>query len=212
MELSEPDVAIDSASMRANASILIAEMDRDRNGDASEKHFFEAVKLLDKALEPDPYWADYILLKEKITSFLHAEFGCRILRRSGTWEIKCIDVSNALRIPGISRSETFDLECSICGQDPLFCTHIPGQIYDGRLAVGVVKNLEFLHLALTDLPEERNVGIYPRPLTDADIKEFFPEGKAREIFSKGEMRCKDLVRVVRQKDLGGMNFVSPRRQ
>jgi hypothetical protein len=211
MEPYESDVSIDSASMRANASIMIAEIDIDRNRDASEKHFIEAVKFLDKALEQDHYWADYLLLKERITKFLHTEFGCKILRRSGTWEIHCIDVSNALHIPGISRSEKFDLECSICGKDPLFCTHIPGQIYDGRLALGVVKNLEFVHLALTDLPEERNVGIYPRPLADADIKEFFPEGKAREILSKGEMRCKDLVRVVRQKDLGGGNFVPPRR-
>jgi hypothetical protein len=211
MEACESDIVTDSASMRANTAIMIAEMDLYRDRDGSEQHFIEAENLLDKALEPDPYWADYFLLKERITRFLHDEFGCRIVRRSGTWEINCIDVSNALHIPGISRSERFDLECSICGKDPLFCAHIPGQIYEGRLAVGVVKNLEFVHLALTDLPEERNVGIYPRPLTDSDIKEFFPEGKAGEILSKGQMRCKDLVRVVRQKDLGGVNFVRPHR-
>jgi hypothetical protein len=209
MEASEPDVALDSASMRADAGLMMAQRLLNRNRDKAETLLVEAASFLEKALEPDPYWADYLLLRGRIRSFLHNEFGCRISRRNGTWKIDCIDVSNALHIPGISRSEKFDLECSICGKDPMFCAHIPGQTYDGRLALKLVKNLEFDHIAIMidQIPEERNIGLVPRPLTDDDIREFFPEGKAREILSKGELRCKDLIRVIHQEHLGGMNFV-----
>lgn len=209
MESQDQEIATDATSMRANAAIVLAKVEAGRNREVAERHLGEALKFLDKALELDPYWADYDSLRDGIRSYLHSEFGCRIARHRGLWEVHCIDVSNALGIPGISRSEKFDLECSICGKDPMFCAHTPGQIYDGRLALGVVKNLEFDHLALMigGIPEERHIGIFPRPLTDDDIKNFFSVGKAREILSKGEMRCRDLIRVIRQNRLGGMDFV-----
>lgn len=133
MEGKAQDIVTDGASMRANAAIVSAKMEAGRNRDVAESHLREALKLLDKALEPDPYWAEYNFLRDGISNYLHTEFGCRILRHRGLWEVKCIDVSNALGIPGISRSEKFDLECSICKMDPMFCPHIPGEVYDGRL-------------------------------------------------------------------------------
>jgi len=207
----DQDIATDAASMKANASLMMGKMEFGRNRELAESYLDEALKHIDEALKPDPYWADYVSLEDKIRHFVHREFGCRIARQGGLWRISCIDVSNALGILGISRSEKFDLECSICGKDPMFCAHIPGEVYNGRLALEVVKNLEIEHFAfMTDgIPEERHVGILPRPLTDGDIKNFFSEGRARQILSKGEMRCKDLIRVIRQRRLGGMNFVEP---
>ena len=212
MQGPDQDITTDAASMKANAALVMAKMELGRNRELVERYFEEALKFMDEALKPDPYWADYVSLEDKIHRFVHSEFGCRISRQGGLWKIDCMDVSNALRLPGISRSEKFDLECSICGEDPMFCAHIPGEVYDGRLALGIVKNLEFEDIALMigGIPEERHVGIYPRPLTDVDIKRFISEGRARQILSSGEMRCKDLIRVIRQRRLGGMDFVEPR--
>ncbi len=211
MQNSEADVAKDAASMRANGALAMAKMNIQRDRNLAENRLSQALKFLEEALESDPYWADYYFLVGSIRKFLHKEFGCRCLRHHGIWEVKCIDVSNALHIPGISRAERFDLECSICGQDPMNCPHAPGEVYDGRLAVGLVKNLEIDHIAImvNQLPEERHVGIFPRSLTDDDIRDFFPEGKARQILSNGELRCKDLIRVIHRERLGGMNFVRP---
>ncbi len=212
MQTCGPPLSDDMTALKANEALLLAKIEMNRNRDAAEIYLKNALVAIAQALKADEYWADYLSFKEKVRTFIHEEFGCKISRKNGSWEIRCIDVSNALRIPGLSRSETFDLECSICGADPMDCPHRRGEIYGGRLAVGVIKNLKLNHVSLmvNRLPQQRNVGFFPRPLTDDDIKNLFSEGKARQILSNNEMRCTDLIRVVREKNLGGMDFV-PRR-
>lgn len=209
MNKSDLTVSKDSAAMKANSALLMAKMEIHRDRNAAEEYLIQTVESLEKALEPDPYWADYFLLKNRILIFYHEEFGCKILKQNNLWPVQCIGVSNALHIPGISLGETFELKCSICGEDPMNCPHTSGKIYDGRLALEVVKNLEFNHVAIliNQIPEERHVGLLPRPLTDEDIKDFFHKNEADRILKDGMLRCKDLIRAIRKNNLGGMNFV-----
>jgi hypothetical protein len=213
MHASGPPLSEDTAAMKANEALLAAKVEMSRNRSAAEMCLNKALDAISEALKPDEYWADYVFFEEKLRTFTHTEFGCKITRnKNGSWEVRCIDVSNALGIPGLSRSESFDLECSICGADPMYCPHIRGETYGGRLAVGIIKNLKINHIAIiiNRLPQESNIGILPRPLTDADIRNIFSEGKAKQILATNEMRCLDLIRVIREKQLGGTDFVPPR--
>ncbi|MGD0690657.1 MAG: hypothetical protein ABSA50_12945 [Candidatus Bathyarchaeia archaeon] len=210
MQSANSEVSQDSACMKANADLVLARLEITRNRDEAEKLFRSTISALEVALKIDPYWADYFNLRGKIVAYLHTDFGCKIVRNRGVWEIKCIDVSNALRIPGISRSETFDLECSICKKDPMFCPHVSGEVYDGRLALGIVRHLEIKELSIITpphVPEERTIGIWPRPLTDGDIRKLYSEKTARQIIDSGVIRCKDLVRIIRKNNLGGVEWV-----
>ncbi len=212
MHASGSPLSEDMAAMKANEALLEGKVELSRNRPAAEMCLNKALDAIAEALKPDEYWAEYLSLEKNLRTFTHTEFGCKITRNvNGSWEVRCIDVSNALGIPGLSRSELYDLECSICGADPMYCPHIRGKTYGGRLAVGIVKNLKINHIAIMakGLPQERNIGIFPRPLSDADIRNIFSEGKATQILATNEMRCSDLIRVIRAKQLGGTDFVPP---
>ncbi len=210
------EIRTDSHAMRANASLLRSQMKLGRDLEEADELLTEATQRLEKALDPDRHWADYVFLLNHIRSAQHKEIGCKIIRdRNGKWEVRCFAVSNALGIPGISRGEKFDLECSICGRDPMFCSHVAGQVYNGRLAHQMVRNLEIeeISIMINQIPADRHsIGILPRPLTDEDIRKFFNKGRARQILLGGKMRCGDLIRVINQMRLGGADFVLPTRK
>jgi hypothetical protein len=56
------------------------------------------------------------------------------------------------------------IECSICGQDidSLECPHRAGELYMGKLAQGIVRDIKKLdHVALTENPEDKRCVITP---------------------------------------------------
>ena len=48
-------------------------------------------------------------------------------------------------------------ECSICGKDinSLECTHRKGKLYGGKMAVGIVKNIEVDHVSIVSSPADK---------------------------------------------------------
>jgi len=94
MQGPDQDIATDAVSMKANAVLVMGKMEFGRNRELAESFLDEALNFIDEALKPDPYWADYVSLEEKIRRFVHSEFGCRITRQGGLWKISCIDVVN----------------------------------------------------------------------------------------------------------------------
>lgn len=162
----------------------------------------EALDLVEQALKLEPYWAEYLIYKDKLEKYLHDTFGCILPKKGNVWEVHCYKIARQSGLPGLSFGGLVDLECSICGKDPIDCEHIAGRVYDGRMALYVVRNLEPNHVALVDNPRQKETYVMPRPLTEHDIERLFSQKEARSIISgEKQLRCKDLLKVLIKKNV-----------
>jgi len=171
-----------------------------------EIHFvFEEIKgSLQKALDHEPYWAEYRENYAKLDKYIHDTFGCIIDRKNGEWVNFCGRVCRELGLIGISPGMTMRIECSICGKDPIDCEHIAGEIYDGYLALHVAKDMSFDHIALVGLPAQRDTYIQPKPLSDAVLEKCLTKKIARKAISESYLTCKSIVPAIRRNGLKGM--------
>jgi len=162
----------------------------------------EAVNLIEQALKLEPYWAEYLIYGDKLKKYLHDTFGCVLPKEGDVWKAHCYRIARQSRLPGLSIGGLVDLECSICGRDPIDCEHIAGRVYDGRMALHVVRNLKLNHVALVDIPRQKETYVMPRPLTEDDIRRLFPQKEANLIISgEKQLRCKDLLKVLIEKNV-----------
>mgnify|MGYP001057905032 CR=1 FL=1 len=162
----------------------------------------EALDLVEQALKLEPYWAEYLIYRDKLKKYLHDTFGCMLPKEGDVWEVHCYKIARQSGLPGLSVGGLVDLECSICGKDPIDCEHIVGRVYDGRMALHVVKNLKANHVALVDTPRQRETYVMPRPLTEYDIRRLFSQKEANLIISgEKQLRCKDLLKVLIEKNV-----------
>jgi hypothetical protein len=171
----------------------------------------KALESLNLSLKHEPYWAEYLESKGKLESFIHQKFGCEASFDGKVWATKCYKVSRALGLPGVSPGMTLRFECSICGKDPVMCEHIAGQIYDGRVALRVAKDIKFDHLSIVDEPMQRETYIMPRPLTADMLRRILPSRLAEDVIAlRRPLTCKDLLRAIYRHRLGGI-YWQPRK-
>lgn len=64
-------------------------------------------------------------------------------------------------------------ECSICGQDPWICPHIPGRTYDGEDAVRIITKATFLEVSFVDRPDMPDARIMSSPVSRSDVEAVF---------------------------------------
>ena len=167
----------------------------------------DTLQSLNKSLEAEPYFAEYLTSKEKIMTYLHQTYGCEATFDGELWEITCYKLSKALGLFGVSPGFTEQLECSICGKDPIICEHIPGEIYNGRLAIHVAKNIVCDHVAIVDTPMQKETYISPRPLSAQKLREILPRKPAEDIISgKKVLTCKVLLHAIQENGLHGIEW------
>lgn len=167
----------------------------------------EAIKNLDMSLKHEPYWGEYLKTKSKIERFIHQNFGCVAPFNGKTWSTSCYKVSKALGLPGVSPGWTQRNECSICGKDPVFCDHIIGEEYDGRIALAVAKDIKGDHIAIVEEPRQLETYVLPRPLTEDTLRQILPSSSAKEIIARRRpLTCKDLIKAIHKHNLRGINW------
>lgn len=155
------------------------------------------------ALLPSAYnWSDkdpkYLNMLQELGAKVHARFGCVVRFESGVYWRDCpVDLA---RIPlGLSIGGQATKVCSICGRDPLDCTHIAGEPYDNVQRWGMgwcnicgkdscshekgeffddvvacrsVTRLELEEVSIVDNPADPDACITAVAITKADILEF----------------------------------------
>lgn len=169
----------------------------------------KARKYLDLSLKNEPYWVEYLISKGKLETFVHQKFGCEASFDGKVWTTSCYKVSKALGLPGLSPGMTQDFECSICGKDPIMCEHVLGEIYDGRAALAVAKNIEFDHISIVDEPMQRETYIIPRSLTADMLRRILPSKIAEGVIAhRRPLTCKDLLKAIRKHGLRGIYWQS----
>jgi hypothetical protein len=200
-----------SKESKASANAMISnsyKMRARRLGEGSKgmrENLREALKYLDVSLRNEPYWAEYLESKGKLETFIHQRFGCEASFDGEVWTTSCFKVSKALGLPGISPGMTQDFECSICGKDPVMCDHIFGQVYSGRVALAVARNIRFDHVSIVDEPMQRETYILPRALTADMLRRILPPKTAEQVIThRRPLTCKDLLRAIREHRLGGI--------
>lgn len=165
----------------------------------------EALKYLDLSLKSEPYWEEYLKRKRKLEVFIHQKFGCEASFDGKVWATSCYKVSRALGLLGISPGMTQRLECSICGKDPVMCEHILGQIYNGRLALAVARDIKFDHISIVDEPMQRETYILPRPLTADMLRRILPSKLAEDVIAnRRPLTCKSLLEAIHKHRLRGI--------
>jgi hypothetical protein len=143
----------------------------------------------------------------KITTYLHQSYGCDVATDGKTWSTSCYKVSKALGLPGVSPGMTMDLVCSICGKDPINCEHVPGNIYEGKVAMELAKNIVFEELSIVDEPMQLETYIQPYPLTKEKLKQILPEKLFHQVVTgKKTLTCKDLLEAIRKNQLHGIDW------
>ena len=101
------------------------------------------------------------------------------------------------------------LECSICGKDPIECEHMPGEIYDGYVALNVARDIIFEHISIVDLPAQPDTYIQPNSLSNEDLKTMLPIRLAERVVSGTHvLTCKDLINAIRKNKLRGIKWES----
>lgn len=101
-----------------------------------ERIYRETLALLRSAYN----WSDrdpkYLNMLQELGAKVHARFGCTVRFERGMYWRDCpVDLA---RIPlGLSIGGHATKVCSICGDDPLFCTHIAGDTYDNVKRWGI---------------------------------------------------------------------------
>jgi len=201
-----PQSKASSSAMRANYFKMCAR--RAEENSAQVKNFLgNALECLKQALENEPYWAEYLESGGKIEIFLHQTFGCEVSFDGKCWSTTCYKVSRALGLPGISPGMTERLECSICGKDPMLCEHVPGEIYDKRLALNVAKDIKCDHVSIVDEPMQRETYVLPEPLTAEKLKQILPKRLAEDIVARRKpLTCKDLLDAIQKNGLHGVSW------
>lgn len=199
-----PEGSSSSSAMISNAFKMRARANKEKS--VRERDILSrALENLKKALKFHQYWAEYMESGGKIETYLHQNYGCDVSTDGKTWSTSCYKISKALGLLGVSPGWTLDLECSICGKDPLNCEHVPGEIYDGKVALKVARNIEIEELSLVDEPMQLETYINPEPLTKEKLKEILPEKVFDEIVSgKRTLTCKDLMAAIRKNQLHGI--------
>jgi len=202
-----------SAESRASAYAMISnsyKMRAKRVGENSveAKQLLEkALKYLDLSLESEPYWAEYLESKGKLEVFIHQKFGCDASFDGKVWTTSCYKVSRALGLLGVSPGMTQRFECSICGKDPVMCEHVLGQIYNGRVALAVAKDIRPDHIAIVDEPMQLEAYILPRPLTADMLRSILPSKLAKAIIARRKpLTCKDLLKAIHKHRLRGIDW------
>jgi hypothetical protein len=166
-----------------------------------------ALENISKALECNPYWAEYLESRSKLETYLHQNYGCAVSTDGKTWSTSCYKISKALGLFGISPGMTMDYECSICGKDPINCEHVPGKTYGGKVALKVAKNMVFEEVSIVDEPMQRETYIQPRPLTEEKLRQILPEKLFNEVVTgKKTLTCIDLMEAIRKNQLHGIDW------
>ncbi len=174
----------------------------------AKEHLSNALVNLKKALDFEPYWAEYFENYGKLNIFHHQTYGCEASYDGEAWSTSCYKVCRALGLPGVSPGITERLECSICGKDPMFCEHVPGKIYDGRLAMHVAKDMQVDHVAIVYDPMQLETYVHPRPLNAAQLRQFLPKKIADSVIGgRKALTCKDLLGAIQKNHLGGIYWV-----
>lgn len=178
---------------------------RNLNPKQTKQLLEKALEHLDLSLNNEPYWAEYLESKGRIERFIHQKFGCEASFDGKVWQTRCYKVSRALGLFGVSPGMTARYECSICSKDVALCEHLPGQIYDGRVALNVARDIEFDHLSIVNEPRQIGTYIFPRPLTAEMLRHILPLKLAEDIITfKKPLTCKDLLKAILRHRLGGI--------
>lgn len=169
----------------------------------------KALQNLNSSLKIEPYWAEYVISKGKLKTYIHQRFGCVAPFDGKVWTTSCYKVSKALGLPGISPGMTQSFECSICGKDPVSCDHVLGKIYDGKIALAVAKDIKFDHISIVDEPMQLETYILPRPLTKEMLKRILPPSTAEAVIAHRKvLTCRDLLEAIRKHRLRGIDWRS----
>ncbi|MCJ7423533.1 hypothetical protein MUP01_04605 [Candidatus Bathyarchaeota archaeon] len=201
-----PEGCSSSSAMISNAFKMQARANKEKS--IHERDILSnALENTNKALKCNPYWAEYLESRSKVATYLHQNYGCDVSTNGETWSTSCYKISKALGLFGISPGMTMDLECSICGRDPMDCEHVPGKTYEGKVALKVAKNIVFEELSIVDEPMQLETYIQPEPLTKEKLKQILPEKLFNEVAEgKKTLTCKDLIEAIRKNRLHGIGW------
>jgi hypothetical protein len=94
------------------------------------------------------------VVAHQIGAYVSKRFGCRLKSDDGdSWRSECGVWALHSRV-GSSIGGTTRGHCSICSADDLGCDHIPGQTYDGELAVRMVHKVDLEEISVVPFPED----------------------------------------------------------
>jgi hypothetical protein len=177
------------------------------NGWEARSKLVEAMDLLHVVAEKCPQYAD--VTQNNRDDFLKQIirlFGCIIPENKTHYVIKCpilIEdlMSSAGLGTGISPGLVFrEPKCSICGEKILDheCNHIPGEIYDGKVAKIEYKSIDIDHVSIVEVPKDPDSKIstlfLPKQINETSERPFicklcssgedFPKKITYEIFKE----------------------------
>jgi len=66
--------------------------------------------------------------------------------------------------------EVEESECSICGEDPWTCPHVPGQTYDGKRMVPVITKANFFEVSVVSRPDFNDARFMSQGLPRAEVE------------------------------------------
>lgn len=94
---------------------------------------------------------------------------CALQESNGTYSQQCPVALAHTRI-GISIGAIIEeSSCSICGQDPDFCSHISGRDYEGSPCYRIITKFKLDHVALVEHPDFPDARITASPVDLVDI-------------------------------------------
>ena len=98
-------------------------------------------------------------LLDKVGRYSRTNFGCHLLYEDGKYFQTCpVALAHnriGFSIGYIARS----VECSICSEDPEYCPHITGRLYDGIRCVRTIMDGDILEVSIVNRPRQPDTRI-----------------------------------------------------
>lgn len=107
---------------------------------------------------------------DRAGEYVRRRFGCHF-HWDGAQYWQACPVALAHTRVGISPAIMEEIiECSICGVDPDYCTHITGEVYGGRRCVHIIKKAEIVEMSFVARPANPDARILRTTISLAALR------------------------------------------
>ncbi len=126
--------------------------DRAGPNEAAARESLDALRSVMDSLEDTEHFEAAHRALDAAGGLVRRVFGCLLTFEGGRYYQDCPVALAHVRGGFSIEAEAEEVECSICGRDPLECPHITGREYDGEVCARIITKARIERVALVGRP------------------------------------------------------------